>query len=412
MNSKDFYELGEELQKIVQTAIDSKDFKELNETVRATVNDAVEAVRSGVSEVSETVNKAKDSFDKVKEEKLGEKTASSDSVRSESKEVINTKKELKKLEAQYYTPRPSGNILGGVMVFFGFSTAFILGVLLIGFFALDIVLDGVSLLLVPMIVIAFLIVLLLFMGIKGQFMRARVKRFKMYRKILNGREFCEIKELAEEIGKSHEYVVKDLIYMIESKWFLQGHMDEQQKNLIITDKMYEHYEIAMKGYKERQKQAQIEEEKMADPKYSDEVRQMLLEGKRFVNHIRECNDAIPGVEISAKMSRLELIVSRIFAQVEKNPAAASEMHQFMTYYLPTTEKLLDAYRELDGQPVQGQNIVETKKEIEETLDTLNYAFEKLLDSFYKDLAWDVTTDISVLNTMLAKEGLTDDGMKI
>ena len=30
MKSKDFYEIGEELQKIVQTAIDSNDFKELN----------------------------------------------------------------------------------------------------------------------------------------------------------------------------------------------------------------------------------------------------------------------------------------------------------------------------------------------------------------------------------------------
>ena len=198
--------------------------------------------------------------------------------------------------------------------------------------------------------------------------------------------------------------------MIDLKWFLQGHIDAQEKHLIITDKMYEQYTLAMESLEQRQKKAKEEAEKMADPKYTEEVRQMLLEGKRFVDHIRECNDAIPGIEISEKMSRLELIVSRLFAQVEKNPSVASEMHQFMTYYLPTTEKLLDAYRELDVQPVQGQNIIETKKEIEVTLDTLNQAFEKLLDNFYRDMAWDVTTDISVLNTMLAKEGLTDDAM--
>jgi len=83
----------------------------------------------------------------------------------------------------------------------------------------------------------------------------------------------------------------------------------------------------------------------------------------------------------------------------------------MEYYLPTTVKLLDAYEELDKQPVQGENITNGKGEIEKTLDTLNVAFEKLLDSLFEDTAWDVATDISVLHTMLAQEGLTESGMK-
>ena len=54
-----------------------------------------------------------------------------------------------------------------------------------------------------------------------------------------------------------------------------------------------------------------------------------------------------------------------------------------------TVKLLDAYEEMDQQPVQGENIQASKKEIEDTLDTLNQAFEKLLDSVFQDTAWDV-----------------------
>ena len=52
-----------------------------------------------------------------------------------------------------------------------------------------------------------------------------------------------------------------------------------------------------------------------------------------------------------------------------------------------------------------------KREIEATLDTLNTAFEKLLDDLFQDTMWDVSSDISVLNTMLAQEGLKEDGMK-
>ena len=78
----------------------------------------------------------------------------------------------------------------------------------------------------------------------------------------------------------------------------------------------------------------------------------------------------------------------------------------MDYYLPMTVKLLNAYAEMDRQPVQGENIRKSKQEIDSTLDTLNQAFEKLLDSVFEDTAMDVSSDISVLNTLLAQEGLT------
>ena len=70
-------------------------------------------------------------------------------------------------------------------------------------------------------------------------------------------------------------------------------------------------------------------------------------------------------------------------------------------------KLLEAYEELDTQPVQGENILSSKREIEKTLDTLNQAFERLLDDMFQDTAWDVSSDISVLNSMLAQEGLKE-----
>ncbi|MCD7736288.1 MAG: 5-bromo-4-chloroindolyl phosphate hydrolysis family protein, partial [Lachnospiraceae bacterium] len=123
-------------------------------------------------------------------------------------------------------------------------------------------------------------------------------------------------------------------------------------------------------------------------------------------HIHECNERIPGEEMTEKLNRLELVVTRIFREAGKNPDAVSDLRKMMSYYLPTTQKLLDAYCELDDQPIRGQNIETTRREIEGALDTLNTAFENLLDSLYEEQAWDISSDISVLNTMLAQEGLT------
>lgn len=98
-----------------------------------------------------------------------------------------------------------------------------------------------------------------------------------------------------------------------------------------------------------------------------------------MRRIKAANDAIPGEVISAKISRMELLVDRIFDRVEQNPDSVNDMRRMMDYYLPTTMKLLEAYEELDAQPVQGENIISSKKEIEDTIDTLNIAFEKLLE---------------------------------
>ena len=70
-------------------------------------------------------------------------------------------------------------------------------------------------------------------------------------------------------------------------------------------------------------------------------------------------------------------------------------------------KLLETYRELDSQPIQSDNIVDSKREIERALDSLSVTFEKLLDSLFRDVATDVSSDITVLRAVLAQEGLTE-----
>ena len=144
---------------------------------------------------------------------------------------------------------------------------------------------------------------------------------------------------------------------------------------------------------------------------SPQVRDVIEKGNAFIEKLRACNDAIPGEEVSAKIFRMETVTRRIFARVEAEPDTVGDIRRLMEYYLPTAVKLLEAYEDLDAQPVQGENILSSKKEIEETLDTLNTAFEKLLDDMFQDTAWDVSADVSVLKTMLAQEGLTGKDFK-
>ena len=90
----------------------------------------------------------------------------------------------------------------------------------------------------------------------------------------------------------------------------------------------------------------------------------------------------------------------------EHPEKLPDIRRLMNYYLPTTLKLLKAYEEFENQPIQGDNIKTGKQQIEDTLDTINLAFENLLDQLFADDVLDVSSDISVLETMLKQEGLT------
>ena len=77
----------------------------------------------------------------------------------------------------------------------------------------------------------------------------------------------------------------------------------------------------------------------------------------------------------------------------------------MDYYLPSAIKLVKSYQDFEAQP-ETATVSKAKDEILATLDVINTAFETLLDGLYQEDAMDVSTDISVLKTMLAQEGLT------
>ena len=231
----------------------------------------------------------------------------------------------------------------------------------------------------------------------GNKISRRNKRFRQYVRCLGTKSYCKIEDMAVQVGKPLKFVKKDLKKMLSMGYFLQGHIDRDETTMIASHEVYQQYTQA--------EQARIQrEEEEKTPK--SEVEQLVAEGQRYISHIHECNDAIPGEEISAKLQRLEDIMTRIFEQLKHSPESAGDLRKLMNYYLPTTTKLIDTYRELDAKPEVGDNIKKTKKEIEDTLDTINFAFEKIFDDMFLDTAWDISSDISVMKTMMAQEGLT------
>ena len=110
----------------------------------------------------------------------------------------------------------------------------------------------------------------------------------------------------------------------------------------------------------------------------------------------------------ADIDRLEDLSAKIFAQVKADPQKLPQIRKFMDYYLPTTLKLLNAYDRMGAQGVNGENIDNTMQRVESMMSTIVAAFEKQLDMLFGSEAMDISTDITVLENMMKREGLSED----
>ena len=137
----------------------------------------------------------------------------------------------------------------------------------------------------------------------------------------------------------------------------------------------------------------------------------ISDGELAIREMKRLNDSIKDETISRQIDRLEEVSGKIFDCVKADPEKLPQIRKFMNYYLPTTLKLLNAYDRMSSQGVEGQNISGTMERVESMMSNIVTAFERQLDSLFGDQALDISTDITVLENMMAREGLVDSPLK-
>lgn len=214
-------------------------------------------------------------------------------------------------------------------------------------------------------------------------------------KIVGDAKYMYIQDIADALPCSYDKCCKHLESCIDEGLFgPDAYLDMRCKCLVVSQRPPEPTPApAPKPEKQPEKQTDMPEQ--------DQY-------KKILDELRRVNDAIPDEEMSDKIGRLEAVSAKIFEQAKSDPDKLPQMRKFMDYYLPTSLKLLNTYAELDNQGVEGENISESKRRIEQTMDTLVKAFENQLDRLFASDALDVSTDIDVMQNMLRADGLTDD----
>ncbi len=443
MDMGDLFTAGSDIMSQVSQAVETGDYSGLSSSIRERVNQVTDELR-----------------EQAKAPVAG---GAYSSPYAEKQKAAGTQRKPAEKKNYFLRRFPSRNLGTGriaVGILLGFTPALCTVALLLNcvrdLFAADfgsLGPEAVSLLIMGAITYGFYALIR-----SGRKKKALVKRFYLYGNIVgDDREYIAISELSDKSGVSENQIREDIQALRADNILPYAVLDRSGTTLILSDRMYKEYvnaensrkmreeedrvnrlrqeaqnsgtgetweqasgKVAAQDAKAKAQAARAEAEKKAEEsgRFSGASKDtdgqtpasaMIAEGNAYIAEIRAINDRIPDTEeMSDKLYRLEEITKRIFEQVQKDPSKEKDLRKLMNYYLPTTTKLLNAYADLNDQPEAGENIRETKRQIEGSMDVINEAFEKLLDDLFQEQAWDLSSDLNVMKTMMAQDGLTEN----
>ena len=390
-----FSEIEDLINKKVKTAMNSINSAK-DKVKNSGANDILNSVLSGVKNGVELASK------KIENAKLEEMRKREDLIDKIKKEEISL----------YISKKPKGRISSVILKIIGI-TGMIFNSLMFLFYIVGVSISKSSPIFGIIIFLIFFVINMIII-LCGLSKSKRIKRFKKYVRCLDNKAYCRIDKLSESVNKDNKFVVKDLKKMMELDMFKKGHIDEEETYFILSDKIYNDYVMMQESYKKRKeeeeqkkKEQSIEKDNTEESKYDNTIKR----GEEYISQIQDANNYIKDENMSLKLTKLEEILREIFKNIKENPENISYVRKTIEHYLPMTIKLVNSYIELSNQSIQGENIKNAKKEIEESIDLINKAFEALLNDLFEEVAMDISTDISALKTLFTQDGLTEEEIK-
>lgn len=216
----------------------------------------------------------------------------------------------------------------------------------------------------------------------------KAKRVRKYLALIGKGRSISVATLAEAAGQPVRKVCDDLQDMLDDGDFPTGYLDMRAGRLVLSGD----------GIPDR-------EPETAQPERAEGPSRGMEREETVLSEIREVNDAVADPVMSGKIDRVGEITGKILAFLRERPDKEGQLRGFLSYYLPTTLKILRAYAQMEAQGIDGENITAARHRIEGMMDKVVDGFEKQLDKLFQDDAMDITTDVEVLERMLDKDGL-------
>lgn len=148
----------------------------------------------------------------------------------------------------------------------------------------------------------------------------------------------------------------------------------------------------------------------AAPKSGDaEVDAYIVEARAQLADIEAANERISDAGLTGRIDDIVETGGRILSRLEEQPNMLSQLRTFLRYYLPTTQKILEARAKLEGEVNRGQSQAIAGR-IDEAAATVQEAFHKQLSALDEFRFINLESEMDALRDMMAGEGLTGESV--
>ena len=231
----------------------------------------------------------------------------------------------------------------------------------------------------------------------GILMKSALQRYSSYLAIIGPNDAMEIDTIAKKAGVRPRRVVRDLQKMIDKGYFgPAAYVNKELGYFFRSSKADEELTAARAAAMHKTREATKKEA----------VKQNAVAYDQILAQIRDVNERIPDAAMTEKINEIESITREIFRAVEREPEKRGKIDKFMSYFLPTTLKLLESYANMEKTNIDGKNISQSMRSIEIAMDTIVDGFRHQLDELYRTDAVSIETEIDVLTKMINRETAT------
>lgn len=245
---------------------------------------------------------------------------------------------------------------------------------------------------IPALVISF------YLNYKVKKDKDQIIRFRKYNREIGNNTVIPTADLAAITAKPIDFTINDLLNMIEKDYYRQARIVENGELFILDSNTYKLYkEEMLRDPKERYEELEEKENNALVEDYLSKAKKDVTTLTEMLPKLRE--------PMKAKISEFLQIVGKIFELLKENPNTVKDLDKVINFYLPTTVKLMDNYIQLSEKPTD--SVKSSLKSMEQTMDLVNDGFMKMLDNIYQEKIMDLSSDMSVLKSMLRQEGLLD-----
>ncbi len=315
-------------------------------------------------------------------------------------ETVKKKKELQKRKKEIapMASRIPGSTLGPIALIFGSTLlAVILALIFVNVLFYDNSLGlALGIGIVP-------IALSLFLIIWGYRKNTQAKFYEEYRIFFDKKPFAKITTLAKRTGASVSATTKRLRYFKEAGYYPKAFFTENDHYFVLSKGAEQMLGEELEKQEEVRKRQEQEETLKNDYPVFSEVSENIDQSIALIKNTPKTGKK----KMDKDLEEIEESLDHIKNYLRKNPEQIRTARSFLNYFLPTTDRLLKTYSELENE-VQTPNVKEARKDIETVLSSLNAAYKHMYDDFYTQTALDVYSDVTVLETMIKQNFPEED----